>query len=59
MEDIDLFDAIELIEQEEEQIGFKEGEVARRKEQFKTSFILGWQQACHIQEELGKIEGKI
>lgn len=53
----DLFDIIEDLEQKLILNGEKEGIKDAEKKCYEEGFILGWQQACHIQRELGMIEG--
>ena len=53
----DLFDAVDKLEKEQINIGYKEGKSVAQAEQFKTGFILGWQQCFHLQQELARIEG--
>ncbi|KAL7640395.1 UNVERIFIED_CONTAM: hypothetical protein RMT77_008668 [Armadillidium vulgare] len=53
----DLFDAIEDIEKDIILHGEREGRKHAEQKDFQDGFIQGWQQACHIQRELGMING--
>lgn len=53
----DLFDAVEALEKQEYTNGEKEGENEGQLKHWQDGFIFGWQQACHIHQELGRIEG--
>ncbi|XP_042868748.1 uncharacterized protein LOC122251084 isoform X2 [Penaeus japonicus] len=53
----DLFDAVDALEQQQYEAGEEEGLEEGRKKHMKIGALLGWQQACHIQQELCRIEG--
>ncbi|XP_066980279.1 uncharacterized protein [Macrobrachium rosenbergii] len=53
----DLFDAVERLEKQKYAVGEKEGIVDGQLKSWQTGFEFGWQQACHIHQELGRIEG--
>ncbi|XP_071534046.1 uncharacterized protein [Panulirus ornatus] len=53
----DIFDAVDTLEQQEYTAGETEGVRDGRQKQFQNGFTFGWQQACHILQELGCIEG--
>ncbi|ROT71087.1 uncharacterized protein [Penaeus vannamei] len=57
MSNDDLFDAVDALEQQQYHAGEEEGLEEGRKKHMMTGALLGWQQACHIQQELCRIEG--
>ena len=55
----DLFDSVENLEKFHTEKGSKDGALRAKERQFKEGFTKGWQQACHLQQELGVLEGII
>lgn len=54
----DIFDAVDALEQHEYAAGMAEGMEEGVNNHHRTGFLLGWQQASHILQELGHTEGK-
>lgn len=55
----DIFDAVDALEQQEYAAGETDGVKEGQEKQYQNGFTFGWQQACHILQELGCIEGKL
>lgn len=59
MDSEDILDAVDAVEQEKYAAGRAEGEEDGVHNHHQTGFVLGWQQASHILQELGRVEGKL
>ena len=57
--DEDLFDSVENLEKFHAEQGSKDGALIGKERQYKEGFSKGWQQACHLQQELGVLQGII
>lgn len=59
MSDVDLFAAVEALEGQHQQRGLEQGEEEGRRRQHRDGYNKGWQQACHLLQELGTLRGVV
>nr|XP_045611227.1 protein LTO1 homolog isoform X2 [Procambarus clarkii] len=55
----DIFDAVDALELQKYATGEAEGIEEGKQKHHLVGFTFGWQQACHILQELGRIEGSV
>lgn len=55
----DLFEAVEYLEQSHKIKGGHEGQLVGQNRQFKEGYAKGWQQACHLLQEIGILHGLV
>lgn len=59
MSDGDLFAAVDALEEQHKQLGRNQGAVEGRRRQYRDGYGKGWQQACHVLQELGTLRGVV
>ncbi|KAK3881719.1 hypothetical protein Pcinc_013874 [Petrolisthes cinctipes] len=57
MDEGDIFDSVLALEEEHYKAGETEGKQDGQLKYYQEGFVRGWQQACHVLQELGYIEG--